>query len=159
MAVDMYLKVAGVEGESNTEGYEKWFQITSFSFGVSIQASYGAGKEGGATGQPSISDLSITKIVDKSSPTLFKMCAAGDHFAKVELHVRKASLTYFKVELEPAIISSIQHGGSGGGDLLYESISFNCQQIKTIYQGQADKGAKGGGEIIGGYNIVKKKAI
>ena len=145
MAGDMFLMLDGIKGESMDDKHKGEIDIESFSWGL---AQTGSGHRGGGsgTGKVDISDISIMKKVDKSSPTLQLACANGKHIAKGKLTVRKAGenpLEYFTVDLESILVSSYQISGANGGDVPQESIALNFVKVKTEYWTQSDKGAKG----------------
>ena len=48
MAVDMYLKIDGVEGESVSKGFENQIDILSFQWGLSQSGTFHTGPGGGA---------------------------------------------------------------------------------------------------------------
>jgi type VI secretion system secreted protein Hcp len=143
MAVDMFLKLDGVDGESKDKDHKGWIDIYSFSVGVS---NAGAGHFGGGSGagKASISDISISKQVDKSSATLYKFCYQGKHINKGTVVFRKAAgetpLEYLKYEMNEVFITSVQTSDSAGGGIANESISLNFSKIKKTYKMQSDTG-------------------
>jgi type VI secretion system secreted protein Hcp len=98
--------------------------------------STGAGR-GTVAGKPKFGDLHIVKTVDKSSPTLFKLCASGKHFGTVKLTVRKAGGgTSLTITMSDVLISSYQTGGSNNEDKPTESLSLNFTKIEFQYTKQ-----------------------
>src|SRR5215467_9287803 len=89
MAVDMFLKLDGIKGESKDHKHKDEIHIESFSWGVSQTGSFGAGG-GGGTGKVQVHDISVTKFVDKSTAALFLHCASGKHIPNGLITVRKA---------------------------------------------------------------------
>lgn len=145
MAGDMFLMLDGIKGESADDKHKGEIDIESFSWGLS-QTGSGSRGSGSGTGKVDIADITIQKLVDKSSPTLMLACANGKHIAKGKLTLRKAGenpLEYLTVDLESILVSSYQVGGSNGGGIPTESISLNFVKVKTEYWTQSDKGAKG----------------
>ena len=67
-AVDMFLKIEGVPGESKGRRHQDWIEVLSYSWGV---------LEATDLQQPDYQDLSITKQIDKSSPLLAMYACAG----------------------------------------------------------------------------------
>ena len=89
---------------------------------------------GGGAGKVGVHDLSITKKVDKASPKLSLACAAGTHFKKVTITLRRAGKIYLTYNLTDVLISSVQVSGSGAGqDVPLESISLNFAKIAFQY--------------------------
>lgn len=143
MAVDMFLMLDGIKGESNDDKHKGEIDIQSFSWGLS-QSGSGHSSTGQGTGKVDVSDISIMKNVDLASPTLQLACANGKHIAKGKLTVRKAGenpLDYLTFDFEGIFISSYQISGSS--ETPSETISLNFTKVKSEYWTQSAKGAKG----------------
>ena len=144
MSVDIFLKLAGIEGESKDDKHKNEIHIESFSWGLSQSGGFSTGGGGGA-GKVNVHDISVTKYLDKASPALMYNCASGKHIPEGLITVRKAGekpLEYLKIKLTDILVSSIQHSGSGGGgDALSESLSLNFSKFKVEYQEQQPDGS------------------
>lgn len=142
MAVDMFLKIDGIEGESIDSKHSKEIEILSYSFGVTQQGRASSGT-GGTGGKADFHDFSFSMYTNKSSPKLWLNCANGKHIPSAVLTVRKAGekpqdyMTYTFTDL---IISSYQTGGSGGADLTTDSITFNFAKLEYSYSPQKKDG-------------------
>ena len=98
MAVDMFLKLDGIKGESKDHKHKDEIHIESFSWGLNQTGAHGTGGGGGA-GKVSVHDISITKFLDKSSCALMLHCCNGKHIKDGLITVRKAGdkpLEYLK---------------------------------------------------------------
>jgi type VI secretion system secreted protein Hcp len=154
MAVDMFLKIDDIKGESVDKSHKDEIQVLSWSWGLSQSGSTHAGPGGGA-GKVNVQDLSFTKHIDTSSPNLIKMCCNGKHFKQALLTVRKAGekpLEYLKIKLVDVLISAVSTGGSGGEDRLTENVTINFGKFEVIYTPQKADGS-GGAEIPVAWNI------
>jgi len=143
MAVDMFLKIEGVDGESKDKTHKKEIDVLAWSWGLSNSGSAHVGG-GAGMGKVNVQDLSLTKYVDSSSPALALACCNGTHYATATLVVRKAGGTpveYIKIKLDEVLISGVSHGGSGGEDRLTESVILNFAKVGLEYVPQDDKGA------------------
>src|SRR5215470_14076184 len=89
MAMDMFIKLAGVEGEAKDKTHGGEIDVLAWSWGMSNSGSAHVGGGAGA-GKCNVQDLSFTKYIDKSSPSLMLACCNGKHFDKATLVVRKA---------------------------------------------------------------------
>ncbi|HLC25129.1 MAG TPA: type VI secretion system tube protein Hcp [Nitrosopumilaceae archaeon] len=159
-AVDMFLKMDGVEGESTDKTHGKEIDVLSWSWGASQSGSMAAGGGGGA-GKVSMQDLSITKHIDKSSPKLFEALATGKHLKEAKLVLRSAGgsqVEYLVITLSDVLVSSYSTGGSSGDDRPTESISLNFAQIKMSYVEQDTKGSAGAATEFG-WDIKANKKI
>ncbi|WP_087660594.1 Hcp family type VI secretion system effector, partial [Caballeronia terrestris] len=109
MAVDMFLKLGDIKGESLASGHTEEIEVLSWSWGCSQTGTTHSGT-GGGTGTASVQDLTISKFVDKSSPTILQACCQGTHMADSVLTLRKAGgkdpVEYLKLTLKEVLISS-----------------------------------------------------
>jgi type VI secretion system secreted protein Hcp len=156
MAVDILLKIEGVDGESVVQDHEGEIDVLAWSWGMSQAGSMHQGGGGGA-GKVDIQDVSFTKYVDKTSPNLMRACCNGEHFAEAVLVVRKAgkdALDYFKVKMSPILVTSVSTGGSGGEERLTENVSLNFAKMEVGYTPQKEDGT-GDAEVSLIWNIEK----
>jgi len=143
MAVDMFLKLEGIEGEAKDNKHAKEIDIESFSWGMAQTGGFSSGGGGGA-GKVSITDMSFMKFTDKSTAPLMAHCCSGKHIPTGQVIVRKAGdkpLEYMKIELFDILVSSVQVSGSGGSDRVTESLSLNFSKFKVAYQEQKPDGS------------------
>ncbi len=143
MAVDMFLKLEGIKGESKDDKHKDEIHIESFSWGLTQQGSFGSAGGGGA-GKVNVHDISISKPLDKASPTLMLLCCNGKHIPSGLVTFRKAGekpLEYLKIKLTDILVSSVQHSGSGHGDVLSENLSLNFAKFEVEYFEQKKDGA------------------
>lgn len=143
MAVDMFLKLDDIKGESKDEKHKDEIDVLSWSWGMSQSGTTHQGTGGGA-GKVSVQDISVTKYVDKASPNLIKSCCSGKHFKEGLLTVRKAGGTpveYIKITMKEVLIASVSTGGSGGEDRLTENVVLNFANFKLEYTPQKGDGS------------------
>jgi type VI secretion system secreted protein Hcp len=142
MAVDYFLKIDGIPGESTDSKHKNEIDLLSWSWGESNSGSHAYGGGGGA-GKVSINDFSFTMNVNKASPKLFLSCANGSHIKEALLVCRKAGKDqqeYLKIKFTDLLISSFQTGGSSGDVVPVESITFNFDKIEFSYAPQKKEG-------------------
>lgn len=143
MAVNAYLFIDGVEGPSTSKTGH--IDVLSFSWGVSQTSTYGAGASGmeAKAGRADFSNLSIMKVLDKTSPLLCDHCASGDILKKVYILYDKPVGTqqedYFRIYLKDALITSVQLSGSNENPT--ESVSFAFQAVEIAYKAEKDDGS------------------
>lgn len=141
MAVDMFLKLDGIKGESQDAKHKGEIDILSWGWAVNQQTVVGAGGGAGA-GKVQVSDLKITKKVDASSPNLVASCCGGKHFKTATLTVRKAGgdqQDYLKLNLEEVFITSVVPEGIQD-DVPTELLSLNFGKFKYAYSPQKADG-------------------
>lgn len=160
MAVDMFIKLEGIDSESQDDSHKDWIDVLAWSWGASQSGSTHMGG-GGGSGKADIQDVSFTHFIDSASPKLMQYLFSGKHVPKGELVIRKAGdkpLEYLKVQLEDVMITSLSTGGSGGEDRLTENVTLNFAKVNVIYTPQGKDGS-GGAEIKAGWDIAANKTL
>jgi len=155
MAVDMFIKVGDIEGESTDDKHGKEIDVLAWSWGMSQSGTTHMGGGGGA-GKVNVQDLSLTKYVDSSTNALMKACCDGTHYPEAKLTVRKAgkdALEYIKLSLKEVIVTSVSTGGSGGEDRLTENVTLNFAEFKVEYTPQNPDGTGGSAKEVA-WNIA-----
>src|SRR6266404_7874536 len=113
MAVDMFLKINGVDGESQDDKHKKEIDVLAWSWGMSNSGSAQVGGGAGA-GKVNVQDVSFTKYVDSASPKLMLACCQGTHYDEAMLTVRKAGgnpVEYIKFKFQEVFVSAVSTGG------------------------------------------------
>lgn len=156
MAVDYFLKLDGIQGESADEKHKDEIQLMSFSWGGS-QTSSVAGTGGSGAGKVDLSDFSIMVNFDKATPKFFKSMCAGTHIKTGELSAIKsgaAGKPYLKVDFKELFVSSLQISASS--EIPTVSVSFTYNEIKMNYSVQDEQGnLKSTGDIT--YDLKTNK--
>lgn len=130
MAVDMFLKIDGIDGESIAHKHKGELELLSFSWGLTNQTSNTGG--GGGAGKPVVQDFTIVKEMNSTSPQLMEKCCSGEHIPSVSLTLasKETKLDYLKIKLEDVLISSYQTGGGAtGGAVPMDQVSFTFRSI------------------------------
>jgi len=128
---------------------------------VSQTAVYGAGASGkeAKAGRADFSNLTIMKVLDKTTPLLCDHCASGDVLKKVYLLYDKPvgdkQADYFRVWIKDALVTSVQLSGSNENPS--ESISFAFQAVEIAYKPEKDDGSLDAA-ISKGYNLENLQA-
>jgi type VI secretion system secreted protein Hcp len=140
MAVDYFLKLEGIDGESEDEKHKTEIQIMSWSWGAS-QVSSVAGTGGSGAGKASVSDFSIMAYFDKSTPKFFKSIGLGTHIPTGTMSAIKSGADgkpYLKVDFKELFVSSLQISASS--EVPTVSVSFSYNEIKIDYSTQNEQG-------------------
>jgi type VI secretion system secreted protein Hcp len=113
-AVDYFLKIDGIQGESQDKTHKNEIEIESFSWGENNSGT--AAKGGGmGAGRVAMQDFHFVMGVNKASPKLMLACATGEHIKNAILVCRKAGKEqqeYLKITFSDLLISSFQTGGA-----------------------------------------------
>jgi type VI secretion system secreted protein Hcp len=159
--VDYFLKIDGVDGESTDDKHKGEIQIESYSFGGTNSGSFSSGG-GGGSGKVSLGDFQFVKKVDKSSAKLLAACATGEHLKTATLVCRKAGKDqqeFLTIVLSPVLVSSLQHGGSAGSDIIpTDQVALSYGKIEFKYKEQKPDGSLGG-EVVSGWDVTTNKKV
>ena len=159
MAVDYFLKIDGIEGESADKAHAKEIELLSFSWGLS-QAGAGALGGGGGAGKAAFQDFVFVARVSKASPKLFLTCASGQHVKSVVLSCRRsggAQLEFLKIKLSDVLVTSYQVGGSSPEEPL-DQVSLNFAKIEVEYT-PSSKSGKAEPPVKAGWDLKAKKKV
>lgn len=154
----IYLKIQGMEGDVSAKGHEKWIEVSCMNFNVSrnINTKPGAVSDREST-RPSISEIEISKTIDKTSPHLFSeacvgksklvnldICRTGETLsAYVQYTLSNAIISYYGI-----IISSDTHGLQPTEKI---RINFDKIEMKVI---PFDAKHNPGSPIPAGYDLA-----
>jgi type VI secretion system secreted protein Hcp len=143
VAIDIFLKVDGIDGESKDSVHTNEIDILSWNWGESNPGSFGQ-NSGGGTGKVAMQDVTFSIAVCKASPALMKACATGQPVNSAVLTNRKAGTSqqeFLVITLTNCVVSSYQAGTSNGADSPIDSFSLNYGQIQVQYNIQQDDGS------------------
>jgi len=158
-AVDYFLKIAGIEGESTDNAHKGEIDIESWAWGESQSGRSVAG--GAGSGKVDMNDFSFVMKLSKASPKLFLACAQGEHIKSAWLTARRAGgkqTDYFlKWSFSDLLISSYQTGASEGAGPT-DQVSFNFSKIEVEYKEQKPDGSLSP-PIKAGWDLKMNKKI
>lgn len=159
MSQDIFLKISGIEGESQDAAHKSEIEVLSFNWKVLQESTMHAGSGGGA-GKATVEDLEFEHNIDRSSPNLMKYCLTGKHVQEAVLTVRKAGgnpLDYLKLTFSDVIVTSVQPFGSNSDDLrVRERVRLSFSKIRQEYAVQNAQGGSGGA-VTAAYDIKGNK--
>lgn len=163
MAIDVYLQIDGIKGESADSAHQGWIEISSAHWGVTQPKSATASTGGGHTAERcEHRTLSFSKLADLSSPMLMQSCSMGKTIPKAKLEIMRADgdglrIKYYEVELENVLIASIEQVVSEGS-VLHDSIGLRFSKVKWKYTQQKIGGGVGG-NTSGGWCLATNKCV
>jgi len=161
MSGDIFLKLDGIEGESEDSKHKNEIMLETFSWGVSNATSFSHGG-GGGVGKVQMQDIHFTKTTDKSSTKLFMACANGEHIKTATLTFRKAGKEqqeYMKIKLSDVMVSSMTfQDHSAGSTLSHESVAIAYSKIEVEYSPQKADGTLGASDTKG-WDVKANKKV
>ena len=160
-AVDYFLKMDGIKGESADSKHKDEIDLESWSWGETQTGTFSGGGGGGA-GKVSMQDFQFVIKVNTSSPKLLKACASGEHIKSAVLTCRKAGKEqqeFLKVTMSDLLVSSFQTSGSSHGDEVpTDQVSLNFAKIEYQYKDQKSDGTLGG-TTKAGYDVKAMQKV
>lgn len=134
-AVDMYLRLDGINGESQNADHKDEIDVLAWSWSISSDVQINGG--GSSASVPAIYPISITKYIDLASPKLMEQTLNGKAIPTAKLSVDRAggtkSTDYVEISLTNVFITSVSTGVSGGEDRLTENVSLAFETICFKY--------------------------
>ncbi|MGE0797085.1 MAG: Hcp family type VI secretion system effector [Lautropia sp.] len=159
-AVDYFLKIEGIKGESTDSKHKDEIDVLSWSWGAIQQGASAVGGGGGA-GKVQIQDFHFTMRASKATPPLMLATCDGSHLKSAELTCRKAGKDqqeYLKIKLSDVLVSSYQSGGSEGEVLPVDQVSLNFAKIEFEYKPQKPDGTLDA-PVKAGWNQKENKKV
>jgi type VI secretion system secreted protein Hcp len=159
MAIDYFLRIEGIPGESLDAKHKGWIDVESWSWGEANPVPPGGGGSGAAAGKVQMQDFNFTARVSKASPNLMLACASGKHFKSAVLTARKAGKSqqeFLTFSLSDVLVSAYQIGGAGGEVVPGDSVSLNFAKIQVEYKEQNPDGSLGA-SIKAGWDVKQNK--
>jgi type VI secretion system secreted protein Hcp len=141
---EVFLRIEGIQGDSNDARHQDWINAVSFNIGASNSGTFA----GSVAGKAEFTDLKVFKFIDKASPVLFISSALGRHIRRATLEVRKSGpdpFGFLKIDLDDVLISSVNddvRATDENGEIL-EVITLNWARITWTFVPQNPDGSRG----------------
>lgn len=152
----IFLELDGVPGSSTDSAFKDQIELSSFQWGAGIGVGSARGGDR-TTSEPSVSEITATKQLDKASELLFKKLLKGDTMPKGTINFVAASkgesVAYATLVLEDVIVSG--YSQSSGGDFPTESISLNFAKFDYSFTGRDDTHGGSATHLI--YDLAENK--
>ncbi len=163
---NIFLKLDGIKGESASAQGKDQIELLSLSHGVSMPLTQsGASGVSAKHGRTVHQDITLTKYLDVTSPTLNLKCSGGTNIKSAEISFFRAEkddaepVKYYTIKLEDVIITNISVG-AGGNELPVETVSIHYNKITWVYKKQK-RDAPGGaeGDVSTGWDMEQNKKV
>ena len=161
MAIDVYLQIGDIKGESQDSMHQGWIELISAQWGVTQPRSATASTGGGHTAERcEHRTLALSKLADLASPMLMQHCSMGKTIPKAKLEFMRADgdgkpVKYYQVELENVMIANMEQMISQGS-ILHDNIGLRFSKVKWSYT-QQKIGGGAGGNTSGGWDLAANK--
>jgi len=163
MAVDAYLQIEGIKGESQDSSHRDWIECQHVHFGVDQPRSPVTSTSGGHTSaRADFDDIMISKLADLSTPLLLQHCAMGKTIPKAKFEFFRADgngerVKYFEMALEHVLIGSIKPALTATGGM-QEHLQLKFGKVTWKYTAQKISGGAGG-STAGGWDLSANKVV
>ncbi|HET8756939.1 MAG TPA: type VI secretion system tube protein Hcp [Solirubrobacteraceae bacterium] len=158
-AVDYFLKLDGIEGESMDAKHANWIDVDSWSWGENQPLQPASGGGAGA-GKVHVRDFSFTTRVSKASPKLFLACASGTHLKEARLVGRKSGKDqgeFLTWTFSDVLVSSYETGGTEQA-LPMDAVSLNFSKVTVAYKAQKADGSLDAA-VTAGWDVKANKKL
>jgi type VI secretion system secreted protein Hcp len=157
----IYMKFGDIKGSVTTDGFKDWIELGKFQWGVgrSVNSS-SKGSDTREGSEPSVSEVVVSKRMDKASPKLWQDAVGGDFSKDVTISMTTTTKdkveTFVEYQLKEVGLSGYS-AGAGSDDAPQESLSLNFSAVTWKYIGRDSKIA-GTPEVVG-WDLAQQKKI
>ena len=161
MAIDVYLQIEGIKGESTDDRHRDWIECKSVSWELRQPRSATAWTGGGHTAERcEHGEIVVAKLADLASPLLLQNCSTGRTLPKARIEFMRADglgerVKYFEIELENVLIGGVSPS-IREGEILSEYVALKYSRIKWKYTQQKVAGGSAG-NVAGGWDLSANK--
>ena len=137
----IYLNIDSIKGSATDAKFKEQIELGSFQWGAGLGVGSARGGDR-TTSEPSVSEITGTKQLDKSSEGLFKALLKGDPVGKATISFTAASkgeaVAYATLELEDVIVAGYSQSADGSA-LPNESLTLNFAKFVSTFSGRDGK--------------------
>ncbi len=156
----IYLKMNDeLWGDATQQDHKNWMDIQSMHWNVSRNMNTQAGSAGNReASEPSVSEVTLTKVSDKSSTRLFQEGCTGNKGMNAVIHLVSTGSpgqTYLEYKLYNTLVAGYQVGS--GGDRPAETLTLNFTKMDVKYIPYDDKNTAGSPSIAS-YDLSTTKS-
>lgn len=175
-ALDIFLKLEGIEGESTDAKHKGEIVVLSYEQSVAQPPAGPSGSGGAAIGRARFSGVRFRKPVDKSSVPMLLACSSGRHIPRGVFTFRRGGATtveFYTVRLTDVLVTEVvQVAGAGqqyplsfdalnaGSDSsgFLDEVTLAYGKIEWTYQEVLPDGTAGG-SITGGWDLTANREV
>lgn len=166
MAYDMFLKIDGIQSDSEDDAHKKWIEVVSYSHRISQPLGGALSAQGVHTGgRADHADFAVTKRLDSATPTLNLYCCTGRHVQNIRFELCRAmgeKTTFMVYTFKDVIVASVSPSGSADTEdpIPMEEVTFRYGQINWEYTPTDIKGGgKKGAAVQTGWSALMNKPM
>ena len=160
MAIDVYLQIEGIKGESRDAGHPDWMECVTVDLGVHQPKSAATSSSGHTVGRCHHDTVVIGRLSDIATPILLQTCAMGKTVPRARIEFMRAdgqgkAVKYFEIELENVLVAEIAPDVREGQPLS-EHLALAYSKITWRYTQQKIGGGTAG-LTVGGWDLAMNR--
>jgi len=157
-AVDMFIKIEGIDGESQSAGHEGEIDVLAWSWGTSRTSKERMNRPTRYGKTATNMEMTFTKSMDSTSTPLFSYCNTGQHKDVVIMTVVKPERPFQNfIQFLMYDVRCVSYNvGSSGEDVPTENVTLNFSKIEFEYKPQKEDGSEGD-KVELGWDLTKGK--
>jgi type VI secretion system secreted protein Hcp len=144
---EMFLKLDGIDGESLDATHGGEIEIEAWDWDTTNAVKWDV-NQGGQSTKATVGEITIHKICDKASVTLYQCCVTGKHIKNGTITCRKndgdQKVEYLIMKLTDIMVSYVHFEGEGGEQRLKEQVKLAFAKFRMDYKVQNDTGTAQG---------------
>src|SRR6266700_2264561 len=113
---EMFLKLHDVDGESIDDTHHDEIEIKSWSWTNTAKVNW-EWNQGGQATKVDVQGITLDKLVDKATVTLYQNCVTGKHIPSAMITCRKndgeQKFEYLHIELKDVMVKYVVYTGDG----------------------------------------------
>jgi type VI secretion system secreted protein Hcp len=154
MAVDVFMKIDGISGESSDLQFTDWIEVLSLNWEVDSPATATRTAKHGLRS----SEFGITKVVDKATPQIIKATISNELIKEIQIALcrsGKDKVKYLEYVFKNCVITkaALHTANNSGESLPTENIQFRFASIEITYFQQKRATGGSGGQISALWNV------
>ena len=157
MAIDVYLQLEGIKGESADSQHQGWMECEMADWMLTQPKSATSSSSGGHTAERcEHSTVALRKVSCLATPILLQYCSMGKTIPSAKIEFFRADgagtrVKYFEVEMSDVLISQVAPQVQEG-EVMSEHLSLQYAKVKWKYV-QQKIGGGSAGLTVGGWDL------
>ncbi len=160
MAVDYFLKIDGIPGESTDSRHKDEIEVLAWNWGESLATT--SRGSGSAAGKVQMRPILIIAHTSSASPKLFIACAKGQHIPKAVLSAVRPTggqgQDYMVWKFSEVIVTSYELGADEDDPVSTDEFNLEFAKVEVEYKPVKPDGSLGN-PITAGWDIKTNKPV
>lgn len=141
------IDIDGITGDCQLDGYEAWHYVDEVRFGAT-QTGAAQNVRGANRSRVQVSDVTVSKLVDAATPSLFAALFNNRLHSKVNIVMLEATgdehKAYLEVNLRDVIVKDLQLSGLSAELMARNVATLSYRKIELVYHAKDISGDRSG---------------